>query len=106
MFAIPLIGSTTLRNALPRWLRWTSITGLCATLCSFLISAYPFVDVVNPRAYAAKILGTTLLSNALGYLFYRTDPAAPNHKATPKKERQPIGSLSSPIETTHLTPER
>jgi glutamate:GABA antiporter len=29
------------------------------------------VSVVNPRAYAAKILGTTLLSNTIGYLFYR-----------------------------------
>ena len=38
---------------------------------AFLISAYPFVDVVNPRAYAAKILGTILLSNIIGYTFYR-----------------------------------
>jgi glutamate:GABA antiporter len=72
MFAIPLMGAKALRATLPRRLRWTSIAGLCATLFSFLISAYPFVAVVNPRAYAAKILGTTFLSNALGYLFYRT----------------------------------
>jgi glutamate:GABA antiporter len=72
MFAIPLIGAKALRTRLPRWLRWTSLTGFCATLFSFIISAYPFVDVVNPRAYAAKILGTTLLSNIIGYTFYRT----------------------------------
>ena len=72
MFAIPLAGAATLRARLPRWLRWTSIAGLSATLFSFLISAYPFVDVVNPRAYAAKILGTTLVSNIIGYTFYRT----------------------------------
>jgi glutamate:GABA antiporter len=71
MFAIPLIGVKALRARLPRWIRWTSITGLCATLFSFLISAYPFVDVVDPRAYAAKILGTTLISNIIGYTFYR-----------------------------------
>jgi glutamate:GABA antiporter len=71
MFAIPLVGSKALRTSLPRWLRWTSIMGLCATLFSFLISAYPFVDVVNPRAYAVKILGTTLISNIVGYTFYR-----------------------------------
>ncbi len=71
MFAIPLIGAKALRARLPRWIRWTSITGLCATLFSFLISAYPFVDVVDPRAYAAKILGTTLISNIIGYTFYR-----------------------------------
>jgi hypothetical protein len=45
--------------------------GLVATLFSFLISAYPFVDVVDPRAYAAKVLGTTLISNIIGYTFYR-----------------------------------
>jgi amino acid transporter len=71
MFAIPLVGAATLRTRLPRWLRWTSIMGFCATLFSFLISAYPFVDVVNPRAYAVKILGTTLVSNIVGYTFYR-----------------------------------
>jgi hypothetical protein len=71
MFAVPLIGAKSLRARLPRWIRWTSITGLCATLFSFLISAYPFVDVIDPRAYAAKILGTTLISNIIGYTFYR-----------------------------------
>lgn len=71
MFAIPLIGAKALRAKLPRWIRWTSIAGLCATLFSFLISAYPFVDVVDPRAYAAKILGTTFISNIIGYSFYR-----------------------------------
>ncbi len=76
MFAIPLIGSQTLRTALPRWLRLTSITGLCATLFCFTVSAYPFVAVENPKAYAAKILGTTLLSNLIGLTFYhlRTHP--------------------------------
>jgi len=72
MFAIPLVGAKALRTKLPGWIRWTSIAGLCATLFSFLISAYPFVAVVNPQAYAAKILGTTLVSNIIGYTFYRT----------------------------------
>jgi amino acid transporter len=72
MFTIPLAGAKVLRTRLPGWLRWTSIMGLSATLFSFIISAYPFVDVVNPRAYAIKILGTTLLSNIIGYTFYRT----------------------------------
>jgi glutamate:GABA antiporter len=81
MFAIPLIGARTLRAKLPSWIRWTSLVGLCATLFSLLISAYPFVDVVDPRAYAAKILGTTLISNIIGYTFYRARnrrPAAAN----------------------------
>lgn len=70
MFAIPLFGAGALRQQLPRWLTWTSAVGLCATLFSFFISAYPFVDVVNPSAYAIKILGTTFLSNAAALTFY------------------------------------
>jgi amino acid transporter len=71
MFAIPLFGASALRAKLPRWLWFTSLTGLLATAFAFLISAYPFVDVVNPWAYAAKILLTVLVSNILGLTFYQ-----------------------------------
>lgn len=71
MFAIPVIGSKSLRLSFPPWLKWTSALGFCATLFSFLISAYPFVDVVNPQIYAVKVLGTVLVSNIVGFTFYR-----------------------------------
>jgi len=71
MFAIPLLGAASLRSSLPRSLKWTSAVGLCATLFSLLISAYPFVDVVNPVVYAEKIMGTLLLSNLVAFTFYR-----------------------------------
>jgi len=71
MFAIPLIGAAALRRSLPRWLKWTSAAGFLATLFSLLISAYPFVSVVNARTYAAKILSTILLSNLIAVGFYR-----------------------------------
>jgi amino acid transporter len=70
MFAIPLVGATTLRKALPGWLKWVSLAGFCASLFSLLTSTFPFVDVVNPRAYAAKIGGTVILSNAAAAIFY------------------------------------
>jgi len=70
MFAIPLFGSATLRRSLPNWLRWTSIAGFLSTLFSLLISAYPFVSVVNPRTYAIKILSTILLSNCAALTYY------------------------------------
>ncbi len=70
MFLIPLVGAPALRITLPAWLRWTSAVGLAATLFAFLISAYPFVDVVNKLAYATKILGTTLVSNSIAIAFY------------------------------------
>ena len=47
-----------------------SAAGFAATLFSLIISAYPFVDVVDARAYAAKILGTTLVSNLIGTMFF------------------------------------
>jgi glutamate:GABA antiporter len=71
MFAIPIAGAGALRRSLPWWLKWTSLIGFCSTLFSLLISAYPFVDVVNPRVYAVKILGTTAFSNLIGFSFYR-----------------------------------
>ena len=71
MFAIPLLGARPLRRSLPDWLRWTSVVGLGSTLFSLLISAYPFVNVVNGTAYAAKILGTVALSNLAALLLYK-----------------------------------
>lgn len=71
MFAIPVAGATALRRSLPVWLKWTSFVGFCATLFSLLISAYPFVMVVNASAYAVKILGTTILSNLVAIWFYK-----------------------------------
>jgi amino acid transporter len=70
MFAIPVVGASALRTSLPGWLRWIAVVGFLATLFSLLISAYPFVDVVNPLSYALKILGVTGLSNVVGVCFY------------------------------------
>ncbi len=71
MFSIPLVGRLAMRRSLPEWLKWTSVVGFMATLFSLLISAYPFVDVVDARGYAIRILGTTLGSNLIGLLFYK-----------------------------------
>jgi len=71
MFAIPLAGAVTLRRSLPWWLKATSVVGFLATLFSLLIAVYPFVDVVDVRAYAVKIAGTTIASNMVAFSFYR-----------------------------------
>src|SRR5580693_7833319 len=71
MFAIPMVGAAALRKLLPPWLKWVSLVGFCASLFSLLISTYPFVDVVNPLAYAAKIAGTVLVSNVAAIVFYK-----------------------------------
>jgi glutamate:GABA antiporter len=71
MFAIPVAGAAALRESLPGWLKWVSVVGFCASLFSLLISVYPFVSVVNPLGYAAKIAGTVLLSNVVAVVFYK-----------------------------------
>jgi amino acid transporter len=70
MFAVPLFGAAALRRSLPTWLKWTSAAGLLSTLFSLLISAYPFVNVVNARIYAIKILSTLAVSNLIAVGFY------------------------------------
>jgi glutamate:GABA antiporter len=70
MFAVPLLGQAALRNKLPLWLKFTSVAGGVSTLFCLVISAYPFVSVVNARSYAAKIAGTLLLSNCIALGFY------------------------------------
>ena len=71
MFAIPMVGTAALRESLPGWLKWVSLAGFCASLFSLLVSVYPFVDVVNPLGYAAKIAGTVVISNAVAAVFYK-----------------------------------
>ncbi len=74
MFAVPLVGRAALRRRLPLWLKVTSVAGVISTLFCLLISAYPFVNVVNARAYAVKIVATVLVSNcvAVGFYWVRT----------------------------------
>jgi amino acid transporter len=71
MFAIPLVGAASLRKSLPVWLKWISFVGFCASFFSLLLSVYPFVIVVNPLAYGAKIAGTVLISNIVAVVFYK-----------------------------------
>jgi amino acid transporter len=85
MFAIPLVGAAGLRRRLPVWLKWPSVVGLCATVFSLLVSAYPFVDVVNPMAYAAKIVGTFVVSNLVAFTFYKV------------RMRAAVSSLNAPL---------
>ncbi len=71
MFLIPLIGRKSLRMSLPRWVAAVCGVGVLTTLFILVFNAYPFLDVASPGGFAAKILGTTALLNALGYVFYR-----------------------------------
>ncbi|MBV8743144.1 MAG: APC family permease [Sinobacteraceae bacterium] len=71
MFAIPVVGAQLLRKRIPRWVKVLCVVGFCAVAFSSATSAYPFVDVPNPLGFAAKIIVTVVLTNLLGYAFYR-----------------------------------
>ena len=78
MFAIGLFGAHHLREHLPAWvIAWCGLGALTSILI-FVLNAYPFVKVASAVGFAAKILGTILVANVLGYLFYRrgANPAA------------------------------
>jgi amino acid transporter len=76
MFAVPLAGRAALRKGMPLWFKATSVVGFAATCFALLISAYPFVSVVDARVYAAKILGTIIVSNLVAVVFYRLKTSA------------------------------
>jgi hypothetical protein len=44
--------------------------GSVATVFSLAVSAFPIVDVADASAYAAKVLGTTAVSNLAAVVFY------------------------------------
>lgn len=48
-----------------------SAGGIAAMLCFLVLNTYPFVDVRSPGVFAAKVLGTLLVVNVGGYMFYR-----------------------------------
>jgi hypothetical protein len=70
MFGIPMFGALALRKQLPAWLKGVGLIGFSSTLFSLLVSAYPFVDVRDPAAYAEKIVGTVVVSNGIAMGFY------------------------------------
>jgi hypothetical protein len=71
MFSIGLLGSHHLRRHLPGWvIAWCTLGALTCVVI-LVLNAYPFVDVASPLGFAAKIVGTVLSANLLGFLFYR-----------------------------------
>lgn len=70
MFAAPVAGAVALRRQFPFWLKTVCGVGFLATLFSLMISIFPYVAVVNPAIYAAKIIATVLISNGIAVTFY------------------------------------
>jgi amino acid transporter len=82
LFALPLFGRRTLRDALPAWVKVAASAGLVASAVTLAIAVYPIVDVVNRASYAAKIVATVAIANGLGILLYRVAVAQGSGPAT------------------------
>jgi glutamate:GABA antiporter len=77
LFALPLLGSRELRDALPAWVKLAALGGLISSAVSLAIAVYPIVDVTSRAAYAAKIGAVVVASNLAGVLIYRAGRRKP-----------------------------
>jgi amino acid transporter len=84
MFTIGLFGAHHLRRHLPGWvIAWCALGGVTCLLI-LVLNAYPFVDVASPLGFAAKIVGTVLGANIVGYLFYKRAANQPRQASNPR----------------------
>ncbi|MGH8288408.1 MAG: APC family permease [Steroidobacteraceae bacterium] len=72
MFLIPVCGALGVRSRLPRGVAVVCAIGVLTILFVLALNAYPFMSAVRPGRFAAKVIGTTLLVNAVGWVFYRS----------------------------------
>lgn len=71
MFLIPICGARAVRSRLPAGVAVICAIGVLTILFILAVNAYPFMSAVRPGRFVAKIAGTTLLVNAVGWMFYR-----------------------------------
>lgn len=71
LFALPLLGSRTLRSALPLWVKAAALCGLVSSLVALVVTVYPIVSVTSRLEYALKISVVVVLANVAGVVIYR-----------------------------------
>jgi amino acid transporter len=70
MFAVPLVVGNRFGVRAGFWLKAASISGLAVTLLAMRFNLIPIVDVASQWMFAAKVLGTSLVLNAVGMVIY------------------------------------
>jgi amino acid transporter len=70
MFAVPLVVGDRFGVHAGFWLKVASVSGLTVTLLAMGFNLLPIVDVASKWAFAFKVLGTSLLLNAIGAAIY------------------------------------
>src|SRR5438876_4436975 len=70
LFAIPIAGAVTIRSCAPIWLRVAALCGFAVSLLAIFFTVYPIIDVSNRLIFAAKIIGVTVIANAIGVTIF------------------------------------
>jgi amino acid transporter len=70
LFSIPLFGMKALGVKAPWWLKLACGSGFIVTLVYIRFAIVPITDVVSPLVFAAKIICTVLIANAVGLIIY------------------------------------
>jgi amino acid transporter len=70
MFAVPLLVGDRFGARAGFWLKAASVSGLAVTLLAMGFNLLPIVDVTSRWMFAAKVLATSLLLNAVGVAIY------------------------------------
>jgi amino acid transporter len=70
LFAIPLVGATTIRSGANIWLRVAAFFGFAVSLLAIFFTVYPIIDVPSKLIFAAKIIAVTVIANAIGALIF------------------------------------
>src|SRR5437660_846970 len=70
LFAIPIAGAGAIRCGAPIWLRVAALCGFAVSLLAILFTVYPIIDVPNRLIFGAKIIGVTVIANAIGVTIF------------------------------------
>ena len=70
MFAIPLVGARSLSRGAPIWLRVTAVIGMIVSLLAIGFTVFPIIGVTSRFSFAAKIIGVSVIANAIGAVLF------------------------------------
>jgi amino acid transporter len=70
LFAIPIFAMARLSERPPLWLRAAATSGFAVSVMYSILSVFPIIDVPNWRLFAAKIVATLVVVEAMGLALY------------------------------------
>lgn len=70
LFAIPVLGATTIRSGARLWLKIAAVCGFVVSLLAIFFTIYPIIDVPSPLLFATKIIAVTVVANAIGVAIF------------------------------------